>query len=336
MNARPEPACIGTCDRWYCTPVSRKCEPILAELQRPHAGGRFAFAALLLANLFLAFGPWMVRLADVGPVAAAFWRVMLAVPLLLVLAYAAGGRAARWDRRTVAIIAVGGLFFAIDLASWHYGIVRTKLANATLFGNASSFFFPLYGFIVLRHRPRPVQTVALLCALAGTVLLLGRSYELSPQHLTGDLFALFAGLCYVFYLIAVDRVRKRVAAMPVLALSTIAGTVPLWLLALALGEPIVPHHWGPLLLLSLGSQVIGQGLLVYAVGHVRPLVVGLALLTQPVVTAIIGATVYGEALTIADLAGVLLICSAIVLIRLPARLESRAAGAHVAGDRRAG
>jgi multidrug transporter EmrE-like cation transporter len=48
------------------------------------------------------------------------------------------------------------------------------------------------------------------------------------------------------------------------------------------------------------------------------------------VTAIIGATVYGEALTVADLAGVLLICSAIVLIRLPARLESRAPGAHVA------
>jgi hypothetical protein len=32
---------------------------------------RLAFAALILSNIFLAMGPWMVRLTDVGPVAAA-------------------------------------------------------------------------------------------------------------------------------------------------------------------------------------------------------------------------------------------------------------------------
>ena len=48
--------------------------------------GRFAFAALILANLVLAAGPWMVRLTDVGPVAAGFWRMALAAPFLLLLA----------------------------------------------------------------------------------------------------------------------------------------------------------------------------------------------------------------------------------------------------------
>ena len=36
---------------------------------------RHAFLALIVANLMLAFGPWMVRMADVGPVASAFWRI---------------------------------------------------------------------------------------------------------------------------------------------------------------------------------------------------------------------------------------------------------------------
>ncbi|HWJ37616.1 MAG TPA: EamA family transporter, partial [Sphingomicrobium sp.] len=31
---------------------------------------RLAFPALLIGNVALAFGPWMVRLADVGAVAA--------------------------------------------------------------------------------------------------------------------------------------------------------------------------------------------------------------------------------------------------------------------------
>jgi drug/metabolite transporter (DMT)-like permease len=88
---------------------------------------------------------------------------------------------------------------------------------------------------------------------------------------------------------------------------------------LALGERVVPGDWTPLILLSLGSQVIGQGLLVYSVGHLSPLVVGLALLTQPAITAVIGWTVYDERLGAMDFIGAILICVALVLIRLPAR-----------------
>src|SRR3546814_4980674 len=48
--------------------------------------------ALIVANIALAFGPWFVRLADVGPVAAGFWRLTLAVPLLFAGAIAGGWR----------------------------------------------------------------------------------------------------------------------------------------------------------------------------------------------------------------------------------------------------
>ena len=48
------------------------------------------------------------------------------------------------------------------------------------------------------------------------------------------------------------------------------------------------------LVLALSSQVFGQGLLVYALGEVPPLVVGLALLTQPAISALNGWLAYGE------------------------------------------
>ena len=56
------------------------------------SGGALAFAALIVANIALAFGPWFVRAADTGPVAAAFWRIALAAPMLGLLA-GAGMRA---------------------------------------------------------------------------------------------------------------------------------------------------------------------------------------------------------------------------------------------------
>ena len=281
--------------------------------------GRFAFAALILANLVLALGPWMVRLADVGAVASGFWRMALAAPLLLLFA--------RWGSKDrlapsaalIGLVALGGLFFAADLAAWHVGIRLTKLANASLFGNSSSFIFTIYGFLILRALPQKLQVAALGLAAVGTALLLASSFDVSPEHFTGDLFALLAGLFYTFYLIAVDKARKTMAPMPVLAIATAAGALPLLLFAMALGEQVMPADWTPLILLSFGSQVVGQGLLVYAMGHLTPVVVGIGLLTQPAASAIIGWLAYGEKLGAVDAAGALLICIALVLIRLPQR-----------------
>jgi drug/metabolite transporter (DMT)-like permease len=69
----------------------------------------------------------------------------------------------------------------------------------------------------------------------------------------------------------------------------------------------------------LSSQVIGQGLLVYSIGTFPPLVVGLALLTQPVISATIGWFAYGESLSSADVIGAIGIAAALVIVRLPER-----------------
>ena len=97
------------------------------------------------------------------------------------------------------------------------------------------------------------------------------------------------------------------------ALVTGAGQRVGQAIALALGEPVWPGNWTPLLALALGSQLIGQGLLVYALGHFRPLVIGLALLTQPAVAALAGWLAFGEVLSLTDVLGMALIAGALVL-----------------------
>ena len=69
------------------------------------------------------------------------------------------------------------------------------------------------------------------------------------------------------------------------------------------------------MLLALGSQVVGQGLLVYALKHFSPLVIGLALLTQPVVSVVVGWLVFGEVLGPLDGLGMVLVGMGLVLAR---------------------
>lgn len=284
-----------------------------------------AFAALMGGNIMLAFGPWMVRLADVGALSSAFWRVALALPLLF-LAARVTRQPFRRDKKLVTLLLVGGAFFALDLATWHSGILLTKLANATLFGNVSSFIFAAYGFFLARHLPGRTQTIALILAALGVAMLLGRSYELSPRHFLGDLLCILAGILYTGYLIAVERARNASASWPALAVSTTGAVPVLLIIALAMGEKILPQNWTPLILLALGSQVIGQGLMVYALGHLSPVIVGVALLTQPVVAAVIGWTAYDERLDLLDFVGMAAVALALILIRRSDRPHQAATG----------
>lgn len=271
--------------------------------------------ALLAGNMALAFGPWFVRLADVGPVAAGFWRIALAAPILVALAFVGQ----RWPfasaRGLLLPIALGGVAFAADLGSWHVGILQTTLANATLFGNSATLMFPIYGFLVARAWPTRTQGIALGLAAAGAGLLLGRSYQLSPDHLVGDLLCLLAGTLYTVYFILMARARAVMAPIPALALSTLASILPLLLAAILFGEKIWPEHWGILIGLALASQVVGQGLMIYAIGHLSPLVVGIGLLTQPIIAGLVGWLAYGERLGPPDLVGAALVAIALVLVR---------------------
>lgn len=291
--------------------------------------------AVIVANIALAFGPWFVRMADTGPVAAAFWRIALAVPVLLAAALLLGrGRAFAGAKGLWGVLAIAGVAFAADLGSWHFGIVRTTLANSTLFGNSATFIYPIYGFLIARAWPNRSQGIALLMAAAGAALLLGRSAELSPQNLVGDLFCILAGVLYAVYFIFMARARTAMAPLPALTLSSLMTLLPLLAFALLLGERIVPNDWTPLILLAVLSQLIGQGLMIYALGHLSPIVVGLALLLQPIVGATIGWIVYDERLALADGFGALLVAAALVLVRRGGRTPVQLApvGAQTKSD----
>jgi drug/metabolite transporter (DMT)-like permease len=281
--------------------------------RRPHG---LAFAALLTGNLALATGPFLVRHADVGPVAAGFWRLALALPLLWLVARATR-QPVHWPRKSLVVaIALAAFFFAADLGAWHAGILLTKLGNATLFGNFSSFLFAAWGLWLARKWPSPVQAFSLLLAAGGCALLMAGSLELGPSHFRGDLLALAAGLLYTGYLILVERTRGQLKPMPLLFLASAFGAAMLLPMSLALGERLIPADFTAVLTLAFCSQVVGQGLLVYALGHVPPLVVGLAMLTQPALSALLGWLYFDEALTGLDWLGAVAIVAALVLVRL--------------------
>ncbi len=279
------------------------------------------FAALIAGNMALAVGPWLVRLADTGPVSAAFWRLLLPLPLLALLAWRSRSPAPL-DRRLALLCLVAGGFFAFDLASWHVGIEQTRLANATLFGNSGSVILMVWGLIAARRAPTGQEGAGVAAAITGAAILLGRSLEISTTTFVGDLFCVAAGIFYAFYLLPAQRARGVLGPWAVLLLVSLAASPLLLGMAVAAGEPVWPGEagWGPVLILALSSQIIGQGLLVFSLRHFPPLIIGMALLTQPAIAAVIGWLVFGELLEPLDVLGMALVGTALVLARVRSKV----------------
>lgn len=313
--------------RWRSPPASATCD--FAKTELPQAGivpgatlckplpviaHRLAFPAFLLGSAVLSGGPLLVRLADVGAVQSAFWRLALALPALFLLV--------RWQdpgglprRAGLVAVAAGGALFAADLAVWHLGIQRTTLANATLFANATSFLLPLWMVIANRTLPSRRAAAALTVAAVGTALLMGRSAELSPRHLAGDALSLLAAVFYTGYLLVMARSRSTLGAWQALALCTLSAAVLLLPVALLAPGAFIPGDWTPLLLLALGSQVLGQGLIIWALPQVTAVQGGIGLLIQPLLSAALGWIWFAETLAAVELAGMAAILGALLMVR---------------------
>ncbi|RMF68718.1 MAG: DMT family transporter [Alphaproteobacteria bacterium] len=284
---------------------------------------RLAFLALLAGATGIGFAPIFVRIADVGPVSSAFWRMALALPPLLVWRlWGATGRqrsiAPPRDGGTLVLLLAAGGFFAADLGFWHWSIKLTSVANATLLANLNPVFVALVGFLFLGHRFRPPFLLAMALALGGAVVLMGRSLEISAERVIGDLLGVATAMMYAGYFLSTAVLRSRQDTWTVLFYSVLVTAAVLGPLAVASETAVVPRSptgWLAVVALALVCQIAGQGLIVHALAHLPPAFSALTLLLQPVVAAIAAWALFGEALGGRELAGALLIFAGILLAR---------------------
>lgn len=278
--------------------------------QSPGARHPLALAALLLGAAAIGTSALFVKVSETGPVSTAFWRVFLALPVWLVWSALekSGRNVTRASDRTMVIAA--GLFFAGDLAFWHWSIVLTSVANATLLANCAPIFVTLAAWLFFRHAPRRLFLAGLATALAGMALLLRGDFAHAGGALLGDALGVVTAIFYAAYQLAVTRVRKTYSTAHIMAVSGVITALVLFPLAIFSGEQFLPHTahgWALLVGLAVISQAAGQGLIAYAMAHLPATFSSVGLLLQPVVAGALAWILLGEALTALAIAGGVLV-----------------------------
>lgn len=278
-----------------------------------------ALPALFAGAIGIAFAPILVRYSEVGPVATAFWRMALALPLLALWASMQSRGAETPGRRAGSAMALlAGLFFAADLAVWHWSIRLTSVANATFLANLAPVAVTLGAWLLLRERAKPVFFVGLALALAGAALLVQANVGGPDAVLLGDALGILTAFFYAGYQLCVKRLRDTQSTARIMLISGVACAAVLLPLALASGEAILPTTatgWLVVAALAVVCQFAGQSLIAYAVAHLSASFSSVSLLLQPVAAAGFAWLLFGEALAALQWLGAAAVLAGIYLAR---------------------
>lgn len=278
-----------------------------------------ALAALFAGATAIATAPLFVKVSESGPVATAFWRVFLALPLLWAWAAATQGqRLAAQAREHRAMLFAAGFFFAGDLAVWHWSILLTSVANTTLLANLAPIFVTAVTWFIFRESPRRLFLTGLAASIGGTLLLIGANFGGNGRALLGDALGVVTAMFYAAYQLSVSRLRASVPTASVMAISSTVMAVLLLPIAWVSGEQILPQTdagWLKLIGIALFAQVIGQSLIAWAMAHLTATFSSVGLLLQPVMATLFAWILLGESVGPLQFAGGALVLVGIALAR---------------------
>ncbi len=290
---------------------------------------RYALPGLMLGAVLIGFAPIFVRLADVGPTAAALWRLLLSLPLLAMLLPfngavrpepATGDHAtAAAPRRNYRWLWLAGFAFAADLALWHRSLHLTSVANSTLLSNLSPVLLALTLHFGFGERQARRYWIGLGLAVLGAGWLVADSLRVDAASALGDLLAVGTAAFYAVYQFLVSRQRRLFTVVELMFHSGLAAVCLLLPLTLLSGETLWPQSlqgWLILAGLAFISHIGGQGLIAWAMAHLPAAFSSVTLLVQPVAAAVFAWLLLGERFGLQQVLGGIVVMAGILLCRL--------------------
>jgi drug/metabolite transporter (DMT)-like permease len=275
----------------------------------------------------IAFSAILVRLADVPPSTAAFYRCAYALPPLALLTYLERRRLGPFGRRALVLSLVAGVLFMADLVLWHHAIAAVGAGLATVLGNVQVVLVPLAAWLLLHERPPPRTLGAVPVVLVGVVLISGvvgaGAYGSNPP--LGVLFGVLTAIAYAAFLLVLRAgsadLRRPAGPLFYATLASAVATLPV---GAGLGElelaPTWPEH-GWLVVLAITSQVLGWLLIAAALPRLPAALTSVTLTLQPALSVLFAVVLLDEEPSAVQLAGVAVIIAGVVLATTGRRRE---------------
>lgn len=291
-------------------------------MSRLAASERRLVAALAVAVVAVSTSAILVRLSDAPPTVAAFYRVLFTVGLLAPVTLSRHREDLRAIRGRDWIVAVGaGLALAVHFAAWFESLDWTSVAASVTLVQTQPLVVAVGAVLLLDERVTRGIAVGIGVALAGAVALslgdlLAGAAATGAWPAWGNALALAGAVTGGAYWLSGRSLRARLPLLPYVTVVYATCALALLGFVLAGGSGLVdypPREWLLFLGMAAGPGILGHTVLNWTLGHLESSVVSVALVGEPVGSAVLALLVLGEVPGTWTLLGAPVVLAGIVL-----------------------
>ena len=302
-------------------------------MPRGSGNATLPLVAAAVAVFVWGFGPLFVRGIDAPIPTIVMFRVVLAIPIAVVVAYATGGRLS-WAllRRAFPTAVCFALSFIAGFASFQ----KTSIANATLIPALQPALVLLVASRMFgERRSRPELLYAAIAFLGVVGVVAGASG--GSASIEGDLLAVANLLVFTGYFLLAKRVREDdVHSWSLLAavfVDTAVVVVPWALFVNADLGAIHGTDWLLLVGLVLLPGMVGHGFMTWAHHYLDVTLTSMMTLANPVVSIVGAWLIFSQSLGPLQIASAIVVLVALgAVIRRQRAARALAAEAALSGD----
>jgi drug/metabolite transporter (DMT)-like permease len=246
-----------------------------------------AVGVLAVIGLVAAFSlsSTLVKRAESPGVLVAFWRMITVSLIWNALLWSTGRHITVANLRQAL---VPGVFFGLNLAVFFAGATHNSVANAALIGSLAPFLIVPLGAWLFTEYIRPGALVFAVLAFAGVAVVLFNAPPNGDASLEGNVFGLLAMLLLVAYVVSTKHLRRDMDVTTFMATICPIAAVAVLPIAIAHGDVfgMSGTGWKFMLILTLTSGVMAQGLLVFAQKSIQIGTIGIAQEAQPALAVV--------------------------------------------------
>ena len=282
----------------------------------------------LAGAVAISFSPVFYVYSDTNPSTGAFFRMLYALPALVLLAYLVRKSDTRSSRTRWTAFGAG-LILAPDMLSYHSSMIFIGIGIATLIGNSQVIIVTLASWKLFGEKPNKAILISLPIVIIGLALISGIA-DTDPygeDPIKGVVFGTMAAFFYSSFLILFRYSNRELAPSSSVQLDATAGAA-LGLLVLGLLplssiaieplelQPTWPGH-GWLIVLAMLCQVAGWLAIAHALPRLPAAHTSFAVLLQPVLTLVWGYVIlHQEGHSQNQVIGIFLVLAAIIAVTL--------------------
>lgn len=254
--------------------------------------------------------------AGMDPDSVLFFRYLFAIPILGIM-IAARGRSFRLGRREVLPLIVMGLLVAVSSLTLFqsYNYMDVGIASTLLF--VYPIMVALIMWAVFKERLSRTALGCILLALGG-IALLYKSGDGTVLSLAGILLVMVSALAYAVYIVGVNQSTLKEVATLRLTFYVLLFGLSLFLVRVDFGRSLHAvsawYLWGNLLGLAVFPTAISFLCTTQAVQYIGSTPTAILGALEPLTAVFVGVAVFGEALTLRLVCGMVMIVLAVTLI----------------------